>query len=75
MKIYDYIFDELDVKLKEFINENGKSPDSIVMDIYTYLEFKDELGYGDEVDKVIPTWSGFKVVVDTFNEERTLRFL
>lgn len=75
MKIYDYIFDELDVKLKEYVAENKETPESVVMDIYTYLEFKEELGYGDDRDKVISNWAGFSIIVNAFDEERTLRFI
>lgn len=74
--ISEYIFDELDRALKGFIADNDRSPSSLRLDLYTYLELKRELGYDeDDYDTVIKTWNGFHVIPDMNEDERTIEFL
>jgi hypothetical protein len=70
-----YIFDELDKRLKSFIDKTGAVPTTLELDPYAYMELKMELGYEDDIDKEVRTWNGFTVLVNINAEEYTMRFL
>jgi hypothetical protein len=71
-----FIFDKLDTKLKEYIEEFGKAPKRLLLDPYAYMELKIALGYEEEdFEHDIHTWKGFSVLVNINQDEPLLEFV